>query len=322
MILVTGGCGFIGSALVKALVTSGETVRVFDNEFRGKSSRLTNVTHQFIRGDICDRKSFVEACEGCNEIIHLAFINGTSNFYSMPGVVLDVGVRGMCNVLDACRVHGINRLLLASSSEVYQTAPSVPTNEKVPLVIPDPYNARYSYAAGKIISEMMAIHNADNFEKLVIVRPHNIYGPDMGNEHVIPQMAKRIKVEDELIFEGQDQPETFAANGARVFWGVTQTRAFCYISDAVAGIMIARERGIHRQIYNVGTQDEIAILDLARKIAGIAGKSVKVRSIDGIVGEGGTLRRCPDIAKLAELGYNPTMTLDQGLRKTLEWYWR
>ena len=324
MILVTGGYGFIGSALVKALVASGQKVRVLDDCFRGKSSRLADVEHQFISGDICKRDTVIEASRDCDEIIHLAFINGTENFYSMPGAVLDVGVKGICNVLDASFVNGIPNLLLASSSEVYQTPPEVPTTEKVPLVIPDPYNARYSYAAGKIISEMMCIHKMDEFEKMIIVRPHNIYGPDMGNEHVIPQMAERIKVDGELVFLGQEPPETMNKNGARVFWGVTQTRSFCYISDAVAGLMIAREKGIHGQIYNIGNEDEIPILDLARKIASIAGKPIKVRSMDGpaIVGEGGTLRRCPDISKITELGYRQTVSLDRGLHETLEWYWR
>lgn len=326
MILVTGGYGFIGSALVKALVASGQKVRVLDNEFRGQHIRLAGVEHECVFGDIRDPNTVVHASLGCDEIIHMAFINGTGNFYSMPAEVLRVGVKGICNVLDACRINGIPNLLLASSSEVYQTAAEVPTTEVVPLIIPDPYNARYSYAAGKIISEMMCIHSMDMFDKMIIVRPHNIYGPDMGNEHVIPQMAERIKVDGELVFLGQEPPETMNKNGARVFWGMAQTRSFCYISDAVAALMIAREKGINGQIYNIGNEDEIAILDLARKIARIAGKPIQVRSMDGIGGgidgDGGTLRRCPDISKIAGMGYRQTVTLDYGLRKTLEWYWR
>jgi nucleoside-diphosphate-sugar epimerase len=326
MILCTGGYGFIGSALVKALVTSGQKVRVLDNIFRGNSDRLKDIEHEFWSGDVRNLSDVVPASKGCDEIIHLAFINGTENFYSMPDIVLEVGVKGICNVLDACQVNNIPNLLLASSSEVYQSAAEVPTTEKVPLVIPDPFNARYSYAAGKIISEMMCIHNMDRFEKMVIVRPHNVYGPDMGNEHVIPQMAQRIKVDGELVFLGQEPPEVMNKNGARVFWGLVQTRSCCYISDAVASIMIAREHGIHGQIYNIGNEDEIAIIELARKIAGIAGKSVQVRSMDGSPmtpgSPGECLRRCPDISKIAALGYRQTITLDAGLRKTLEWYWR
>jgi nucleoside-diphosphate-sugar epimerase len=87
--------------------------------------------------------------------------------------------------------------------------------------------------------------------------------------------------------------------------------------------MIARERGIHGQIYNIGNEDEIPILDLARKIAGIAGKPIKVVSMDGRPeAPGGASRRCPDISKIAELGYVQTVTLDAGLHHTLKWYWR
>ena len=324
MILVTGGYGFIGSAIVRALVASGQKVRVLDNLFRGASKRLKDVEHQYIAGDITHLGAVVEASRNCDEVIHLAYINGTKNFYSMPSAVLNVGVRGICNVLDACKINNIKNLMLASSSEVYQSATQVPTTEQVALVVPDPFNARYSYGAGKIISEMMCIHNMDQFEKMTIVRPHNIYGPDMGEEHVIPEMARRIKIEGELTFVGQEPPEDFNTNGHRVFWGMQQTRSFCYISDAVAGLMLVREKGIHGQIYNLGNEDEISILQLARKIGSLAGKPVKVRSMDGapVTAPGGTLRRCPDISKLASLGYRQTCTLDYGLRQTLEWYWR
>ena len=85
-------------------------------------------------------------------------------------------------------------LVLASSSEVYQTPPQVPTDESAPLVVPDPLNPRYSYGGGKIISELMAInYGRKYFERVLIFRPHNVYGPDMGFEHVIPQFALRLK---------------------------------------------------------------------------------------------------------------------------------
>jgi UDP-glucose 4-epimerase len=321
-ILVTGGFGFIGAALVRALAASGDKVRVYDNSFRGTQGRLESVDCEYVEGDIRDPHRLFDACEGCDEIIHLAFINGTENFYSMPGEVLDVGTRGMLNVLDACEVRGIKRLFLASSSEVYQSAAVVPTPEVVPLVIPDPYNARYSYAAGKIISEMLAIHSLAKFEHLIIVRPHNIYGPDMGEEHVIPQMARRIKRDGLLTFQGQEPPEVMN-KGERPFWGAAQTRAFCYISDAINGFLIAREQGVSGQIYNVGTSEEVAIVQLARLIAAEAKSKLVIKSMDGaVVGDGGTQRRCPDMSKLEALGYRQTIPLAAGLKKTLEWYWR
>ncbi len=194
--LVTGGSGFIGSALVKALVRAGDSVRVFDDNSRGAPRRLADVEDdiEFVRGDIRDAAAVNAAVRGIDEVHHLAYVNGTATFYSAPELVLDVGVKGMVNVIDACRHHGVGRLVLASSSEVYQSPPHVPTAEDAPLVVPDPHNPRLSYGAGKIISEVMAINfGRKYFDRVMIFRPHNVYGPDMGFEHVIPQFAVRLK---------------------------------------------------------------------------------------------------------------------------------
>ncbi len=108
--------------------------------------------------------------------------------------MLEVGVKGMINVIDGCIKENVKELVLASSSEVYQTPEKVPTDETVALSIPDPLNPRYSYGGGKIISELMAInYGRKHFDKVVIFRPHNVYGPDMGWEHVIPQFVLRMK---------------------------------------------------------------------------------------------------------------------------------
>ena len=195
-ILVTGGSGFIGSALVRALVKAGETVRVLDDNSRGALRRLAGIERdiEFVQGDIRDAAAVEAATRGIDEVHHLAYVNGTATFYSAPELVLDVGVKGMVNVIDACRRQNVGSLVLASSSEVYQTPPQVPTAEDVPLVVPDPHNPRLSYGAGKIISEVMAINfGRKYFERVLIFRPHNVYGPDMGFEHVIPQFAVRLK---------------------------------------------------------------------------------------------------------------------------------
>ena len=144
-VLVTGGSGFIGSALVKRLVANGCAVRVFDDNSRGAARRLAEVEHDIDMrvGDIRDASAVSAAVQGVEEVHHLAYVNGTQFFYSDPDLVLDVGVKGMINVIDACRRHGVGTLLLASSSEVYQTPPKIPTDETVPLVVPDPLNPRY-----------------------------------------------------------------------------------------------------------------------------------------------------------------------------------
>lgn len=314
-VLVTGGSGFIGSALVKALVKSGAQVRVLDDNSRGRPRRLTDVENdiEFIGGDIRDAAAVEAATKGMDEVHHLAFVNGTEFFYTQPDLVLDVGVRGMINVIDACRKHNVGNLILASSSEVYQSPPQVPTDESAPLSVPDVLNPRYSYGGGKLISELMAINYGRKFfERVLIFRPHNVYGPDMGWEHVVPQFALRLaklkaaQLQGTLRFDIQGTGE--------------ETRSFCYVDDLVAGVMVMRDKGEHLNIYHVGTTEELSIADVARKVAAQAGRAIEI--VPGKLQAGGTPRRCPDISKLAALGYRPAVSLDAGLKTTLDWYWK
>jgi nucleoside-diphosphate-sugar epimerase len=312
-ILVTGGSGFIGSALVAALVRAGETVRVLDDNSRGAPRRLAGVAKdiEFIAGDIRDAAAVHAAVRGMDEVHHLAFVNGTEFFYSAPELVLDVGVKGIVNVIDACRASGVRRLVLASSSEVYQTPPRVPTDESAPLIVPDPTNPRYSYGGGKIISELMAINYGRKFfERVLIFRPHNVYGPDMGFEHVIPQFAIRLK-RAALEHKSGNVPFEIQGDGK-------QTRSFCHVDDLVRGVMVMREKGEHLGIYHIGTTEEIGIADLARRIAAHVGRDIEFVSRPAPAG--GTERRCPDIGKLARLGYAPQMPLAKGLPPTVDWY--
>ncbi|MCX7313621.1 MAG: SDR family NAD(P)-dependent oxidoreductase [Alphaproteobacteria bacterium] len=312
-ILVTGGSGFIGSALVKALVKAGHAVRVLDDNSRGAPRRLVDVAKdiEFIGGDIRDAATVHGAMSGVDEVHHLAFVNGTEFFYSAPELVLDVGVKGMVNVIDACRAANVRRLVLASSSEVYQTPPQVPTDESAPLVVPDPTNPRYSYGGGKIISELMAINYGRKFfDRVMIFRPHNVYGPDMGFEHVIPQFALRLKRTAAKHKTGR-LPFEIQGEGR-------QTRSFCHVDDLVRGVLVMRDKGEHLGIYHVGTTEEVAIGDVARLIAAHAGHEIELVSRPAPAG--GTERRCPDIRKLAGLGYAPQVPLAAGLPPTVDWY--
>jgi nucleoside-diphosphate-sugar epimerase len=313
-ILVTGGSGFIGAALVRRLVTEGCDVTVLDDNSRGAPRRLVGIEKdiRFIAGDVRDSQSVTDAARGMDEVHHLAFVNGTEFFYSAPELVLEVGVKGMVNVLDACKQHRIGTLVLASSSEVYQTAPRIPTDETAPLVVPDPMNPRFSYGAGKIISEMMAINYGRKFfERALIFRPHNVYGPDMGFEHVIPQFAVRLR-------RAADRQPTgalpFPIQGSGL-----ETRAFCHIDDLVEGVMVMRSRGEHLGIYHIGNPEEIAVAELAQRVAQAAGREIMLQTSDRLPGS--TARRCPDISKLRNLGYKPRVSLADGLPPMVRWYW-
>lgn len=311
--LVTGGTGFIGSALVHRLVENGYHVRIFDNNSRGMISRLNDLSRsiEIINADIRDSSALRRACKGIDRVIHLAFLNGTEFFYTLPELVLDIGVKGIVNVIDACIKERVKEFFLSSSSEVYQTPTKIPTDEKVALSIPDPLNPRYSYAAGKIISEIMAInYGRKYFKRMVVFRPHNVYGPDMGHEHVIPQFALRMK---SLCQNKETKTIKFPIQGTG-----KQTRAFVFIEDFIEGVMILLKRGKHLNIYNIGTNDEISIGQLAKEMGIFFAKKLIV--IPKEPARGATERRCPDISKIRELGYNPKIKLKEGLKITLDWY--
>jgi UDP-glucose 4-epimerase len=316
-ILVTGGTGFIGSALVRELVRRGARVRSLDNDSRGAARRLGEAAGAVeIRvGDIRDPAVVSDALAGIDTVCHLAYVNGTEFFYSKPALVLEVAVKGMMNVLDGCLAHGVRDLVLASSSEVYQTPPRVPTDESVPLVVPDVSNPRYSYGGGKIICELLAVnYGRAGFDRVAIFRPHNVYGPDMGFEHVIPQLVRKLDEAAQAAGDGPvDRPIDLQIQGTG-----QETRAFVFIDDAVRGILSVIERGEHLGIYHIGDDREVTIAALAAEIAAVYGRTVRL--VHGPLREGGTLRRCPDIARARALGYQPTVSLREGLARTVPWY--
>jgi dTDP-glucose 4,6-dehydratase/UDP-glucose 4-epimerase len=310
-ILVTGGTGFVGSYLVRSLLRRGAQVRSLDDDSRGSREKLGELAArvELRKGDIRDRIAVSEAVRGMDCVCHLAYINGTEYFYSKPELVLDVAVRGMMNVLDACIEHGVRDLLLASSSEVYQTPPRVPTDETVPLSVPDPLNPRYSYGGGKIISELLAInYGRKHFDRVAIFRPHNVYGPQMGWEHAIPQLVKRLHE----LSRGTRGTVRLPIQGTG-----QERRAFIHADDAAAGIVRILERGEHLQIYHVGTEEEVTIEALATAIGKWMGREVEI--VPGPLQPGGTLRRCPDISKLRRLGFEPKIPLREGLEITVRW---
>lgn len=311
--LVTGGTGFIGSALVKKLVREGNAVRVLDNNSRGALARLGDVCSSvdFIEADIRDPEAVTEAAKGMECMVHLAYVNGTEFFYSKPELVLDIAIRGMLNVIDACRAHGIRDMVLASSSEAYQTPPHIPTPEDVPLVVPDVLNPRYSYGGGKLACELMAVnYSRTGFDRMTIFRPHNVYGPDMGWEHVLPQFVVRAV---DAIAKTPDGPVAFHIQGDG-----SQTRAFVHIDDFTTGLMCQIERGEHLNIYHIGNPEEITVRQVVEEIFKLLGREPRI--IEGPLTAGSTQRRCPDIKKLQGIGYAPAIPFVKGLPDLVNWY--
>lgn len=314
-VLVTGGTGFIGRSLVRGLLGRGARVRVLDNDSRGSRLSLGDLADriELFAGDVRDRVAVESAVEGMGMVCHLASINGTEYFYSRPELVLEVAAKGMINVLDGCIRHGVKQFALASSSEVYQTPPVLPTPEEVPLVVPDVLNPRYSYGGGKIFSELMAVnYGRKHFERTLIFRPHNVYGPDMGWEHVIPQFVERMRGLSGSAGPGKE-PIEFPIQGSG-----EESRAFVFIEDFIEGLLLVLERGEALGIYNIGTTESVTVRGLAEAVGRFYGRRVRV--VPGALTRGSAPRRCPDIGKVSGLGYAPRHGLEEGLAKTIPWY--
>lgn len=312
-VLLTGGSGFLGSELCGKLLNAGHDVVVLDDHSRGRPARLLPFEGkvEIIAGDVRDYDTVRAATEGCEVVWHLAYINGTRYFYEKPDDVLEVGIKGTLNTVEAALDAGVRRYVLASTSETYNAPTHVPTNESERLMIPDVTNPRFSYGGGKIACELLALH-LGGFRGLetIIFRPHNFIGPDMGFEHVIPEVTKRIvEVSNGLQNKTIDLP--IQGDGS-------ETRAFCDVTDGAEGCFLAGELGKPGEIYHVGCQEEVAISDLIRGIGSIMG--IDINLVPGELRAGGTPRRCPDISKLGALGYQPKYSFESALRRCVEWY--
>jgi nucleoside-diphosphate-sugar epimerase len=306
--LVTGGTGFIGSHVTRYLVNAGHKVKVLDNNSRGNLDRIPDIIDdiEFIQGDICDINAVERACEGVDTVVHLAFVNGTAHFYNQPKLVMDVAIYGINSIASAIAKYGIRNLVLASSSEVYQSPNVFPTPETIAMTVPELENPRYSYGLGKILQEFYSFHGMPGLDNLKIFRPHNIYGSDMGELHVIPQLFEKAYVSSKsgqaLVIEGDG----------------LQTRSFCHISDFIQGFGLILNAPTSKEVFNIGTKEEVSILDLAKRIQKLAGgqEAIEMKALPA----GGTLRRVPSINKLESLGFVQSTTLDQGLAEYEEYF--
>ncbi|MBC6414059.1 MAG: SDR family NAD(P)-dependent oxidoreductase [Chromatiales bacterium] len=313
-VLVTGGSGFLGSALVKKLLHEGWQVRVLDNNSRGHARRLVDVIDDidFIVGDVRNYDVVYKASKGMDVVAHLAYINGTEFFYSIPEQILEVGIKGAINTIEACLAHKIERYWVLSSSEVYQSAEVVPTDETAKLVIPDIMNPRYSYGGGKIATELLAVnYGRKAFRQLAVVRPHNVYGADMGFEHVLPQLIMRTARLDRETPKGEAIDFPIRGSG-------TQTRSFVYIDDFIEGCYLACTKAEKCSFFHIGTMDEMKIKDVAAIVLAVFGRRGNIISSESPAGE--TSRRCPDIRRVQALGYRPKISLTQGITKMSQWY--
>lgn len=303
-ILVTGGTGFIGSYVAKSLYSQGHNVTICDNNSRGVIDKSIKDIPTIIC-DLTNPKELDKLDTDYDCVYHFAAINGTGNFYKIPHMVLKVNTLANINILDWCLKNNIKKILSTSSSEVYAATPNkqIPTNESVNITIDDVYNSRYSYAGSKILGELLFLSYQKLGLDVRIVRPHNVYGPRMGFDHVIPQVIERI-YNKETPFK---------------VYGPNQTRAFCYIDDAVNAFeLIMNNPQCEGKIIHLGTNEETNILSLVEQLFNISNFSPEVELVEPP--EGSVERRCPDVSFLESIGYSPKTTLQQGLTKSYDWY--
>ena len=312
-VLITGGLGFIGSFLAKRLVDRGCDVRIFDDVSRGSLEKIDGYENSMdiVEGDIRDLSAVEEAVRGIDTVFHFAAVNGTRHFYEEPDKVLEINVKGVIHALEASIAAKVQTFVFSSSSEIYYEAEHIPTPECERALIPDMTNPRFSYAGSKIIGELFCLnygrmHNI----RPIILRYHNVYGPDMGYDHVIPELFMKIET---ATHDFQKKSAAIDLQGSG-----NETRAFCFIEDAVEATLVCLENAKKNEILHIGNDEEVKIGELVRWMAEWFEIDLEVRKTP--LRAGSTPRRCPDITKLRSLGFEPRVKLREGLERTLTWY--
>jgi len=324
-ILMTGGAGFIGCHLSELLLkTYGSEceLTLVDNLQRGRMDedfkRITQDPRvKFLTLDLTDLNSYKELGGGYDHVYHLAAVNGTKLFYEIPHEVMRINALSLIYMLEWMKRENMGgKFCFTSTNEAYAGGLSafgklpIPTPEKVPLVIDDTYNARWSYASTKLVGELFVINYARMYGfRALIVRPHNFYGPRAGyHGHVIPDFSERIAA----------RVEPFP------IYGADDTRTFCYITDGVRAMQMLMDSdktdGQPIETVHIGDSEEITMKGLAEKmfeVVGWAPKSLDIKN--GPVGS--VKRRLADTTKLRGLtGWKPEISLNDGLKITYDWY--
>jgi len=312
-VVILGAAGFIGYHLAKSLAVEAKVdLLLVDNFIRGandedflKLSGLQNVN--FAELDLSKESSFENLFNKSDLVINCAALNGTQNFYQVPlDVMLNTGISAFFAARYAALAQ-VHKYIYLGSSESYAGGVNlgfvgVPTSENVPLVIENVENIRWSYSLGKTFGEI-ACYSANsqlglNFQ---ILRIHNIYGPRMGNKHVIPDLIEKFRL------------------GNMEVPGHGESRAFMYIDDLVGVVrfLIANENN-DIKLMNVGSQTETLIKILAEKIAKFLDMEKPIKPLESWPGS--VKRRLPDTSLLRSMYAFDETSLDEGLDKTISWY--
>ncbi len=303
-ILVTGAAGFLGSHLCDDLLEAGHVVCGVDNFFRGKKENLpTHKNFTFFEVDLREDHIIDKLMKEkqFDVVVHYAAINGTRYFYDIPYKVCNDNILLTQNVLKAC-TSSVQKVVYASSSEVYGPSPVVPTTEAEPIILHATAD-RDSYASSKAMGEFLVrLWAKENGREFLIVRPFNTYGTRMatgGYGQVIPEFIERVEAGGQFYLYGDG----------------TQTRSFCYVKDHSQIVSELIEK-VANEIVNVGHDEETSILELAQMVHKIANKTLSVEFKPAWGND--TKWRKPDLQKLKSLVSGRKFTsLNEGVGKLI-----
>lgn len=312
--LVTGGCGFIGSHLARRLLDDGWAVDLLDDLSRGTRDAdlhelLERPQLQLVERDLREPRA-LDGLGPYELVFHLAAILGVANVLERPYETLRDNSALLVTVLEWARAQDTDaRLVFTSTSEVYagtleEGLLPVPTPEAAPIVVPPRERPRTSYMLSKLYGEALCLASG---LPVTIVRPHNFYGPRMGMSHVIPELLGRAHATPD--------------GGSLEVYSVDHRRTFCFIDDAVELVLrAALAPDAEGRVLNAGAQEpEWTIGAVADVVCRIVGKRLEVVPLPPTAGS--PLRRAPDLSEIRALtGYTPTIGLEEGVRRTYEWY--
>ena len=303
--LVTGGAGFIGSHLIESLINRSDQVVVLDNLSTGSSKNLSKVEKQisFYDGSVLDQHLVDELVADCDYVIHLAAALGVFNIVNKPLESLKTNLQGSEIILQAADKYR-KPVLIASTSEIYGKNEKVPLNEEDDRIIGHPLKSRWSYSEAKAVDESLAyFYHLENELPIRIVRFFNTVGPRQVGHYgmVVPRFIEAALANKPLSVYGSGD----------------QIRCFCHVDDAVRALLLVLDSNkAIGQVFNVGNNQQISIIDLAKKVIEITNSSSKIEKIpyadaypDGFED---MQRRVPDISKIKRvLGWSPQLDLDQ-----------
>ncbi len=303
--LITGGAGFIGSNMIRFLLDKGEMVRVLDNFETGKHENLEEIKNdiEIIEGDIRDEAVVAKAVAGAEIVYHLAALGSVPRSIDDPKTTHEVNVDGTFNVLEACRAAGVRRLVFASSSAIYGQSPVLPQHEELPIAPISPYGAT------KAIAEIYfrAYYETFKFETICL-RYYNVFGPrqDPNSQYAaaIPLFVSALmRDESPGIFDDGEQ-----------------SRGFTYIDNVMnANWLAANAKETHGEALNISTKDAVTVNTVVSTIAELLGKDIAPKYLPPRFGD--IKHSLADVSRAKEvIGYEPTVTFDEGIRKAIDWY--